>query len=223
MTLHRSAPLYRQVYELLRQRILAGEYAPGESLPESRVAETLKVSRTPVREALRQLEREGLLVGQGADLTVTNPNREEFVELYICRMALERLVAERAAKLATKEEIDEMATAIEEARGAISVEDHAGVVAANTRFHDRMVQSARMPPLHRLMDTIRGQILVARRHVLSDSVVETEISDEHSALLEAIRNRESRTAQERMELHMRNDIGRLASSEQPTAKSKTTI
>jgi DNA-binding GntR family transcriptional regulator len=184
------------------------------------VAETLQVSRTPVREALRQLEREGLLVGQGVDLAVTNPNREEFVELYTCRMALERLVAERAAELATTEEIDEMATAIEEARGAISLEDHAGVVSANTRFHDRMVESARMPPLHRLMDTIRGQILVARRHVLSDSMVETEISDEHSALLEAIRNRESRTAQERMELHMRNDIGRLASSEQPTAKSK---
>lgn len=197
----------------MRRRILDGEYAPGESLPESRVAETLQVSRTPVREALRQLEREGLLVGQGTDLAVTNPSREEFVELYVCRMALERLVAERAAELATTGEMDEMAAAIEEARAAIAVENHGGVLSANTRFHDRMVESARMPPLHRLMDTIRGQILVARRHVLSNPVVEVEICDEHSALLDAIRNRDARTAQECMELHMKNDIQRLASGD----------
>lgn len=213
MSLHRAAPLYQQVYSLLRQRILEGAYAPGESMPESRTAEMLQVSRTPVREALRQLQREGLLVPQGSELAVTNPTREEFVELYVCRMALERLVAERSARLATGSEIDEMAGAIEKAREASAVGDHTGVLSANTRFHDRMVESARMPPLHRLMDTIRGQILVARRHVLSDRRVETEICDEHSALLDAIKQRDAQAAQERMEIHMRNDIERLAASE----------
>lgn len=182
-------------------------------MPESRTAEMLQVSRTPVREALRQLQREGLLVPQGSELAVTNPTREEFVELYVCRMALERLVAERSARLATGSEIDEMAGAIEKAREASAVGDHTGVLSANTRFHDRMVESARMPPLHRLMDTIRGQILVARRHVLSDRRVETEICDEHSALLDAIKQRDAQAAQERMEIHMRNDIERLAASE----------
>lgn len=212
--LQRSAPLYQQVYQILRRKILQGEYAPGETVQEIRTAEMLGVSRTPVREALRQLEREGLLVAQGSERAVANPTREEFVELYTCRAALERIVAERAARFASRSDLEVMAGAIEEARAALAAGDHAGVVSANTRFHDRMVESARMPPLRRLMDTIRGQILVARRHLLSDPVVETEICDEHSALLEAIKQHNAKMSQERMELHMKNDIERLAASDE---------
>jgi DNA-binding GntR family transcriptional regulator len=209
MELQRPAPLYRQVYELLRQKILRGEYAPGENVRESHAAEMLCVSRTPVREALRQLEKEGLLVAHGSERVVTNPTREEFVDLYTCRAALERLVAERSARFATRSDIEVMAAAIEEARAASTAGDHAGVISANTRFHDRMVESARMPPLRQLMDTIRGPILVARHHVLSDSTAsENAICDEHSAILDAIRQGDAWTVQERMELHMNNDIQR---------------
>lgn len=208
MTIHRSTPLYQQVYEVLRRGILAGEYAPGESLQESRMAETLRVSRTPVREALRQLEQEGLLVAHGSERAVRNLTGEEFVELYTCRVALERLVAERAARFATEEEIAYMAAAVVEARGASGAGDHAGVVSANTRFHDQMVRSTRMAQLRQLMDTIRGPILVARRRLLSDAEVEGVICDEHDAVLDAIRRRDVRAAQELMELHMKNDIER---------------
>jgi DNA-binding GntR family transcriptional regulator len=109
----------------------------------------------------------------------------------------------------TRSEIEVMAGAVEEARAASATGDHAEVIAANTRFHDRMVESSRMPLLHQLMDTIRGPILVARHYVLSDSTAsENAICDEHSALLDAIRQGDVRAAQERMELHMNNDIQR---------------
>jgi GntR family transcriptional regulator, rspAB operon transcriptional repressor len=208
MTIQRSTPLYQQVYELLRQKILDGGYAPGESLQESRMAETLRVSRTPVREALRQLEQEGLLVAHGSERAVRNLTREEFVELYTCRAALERLVAERAARSATEEEMEDMAAAVKGARSAVAAGDHAGVLSANTRFHDRMVQSTRMAQLRLLMETIRGPILVARRSVLSDREVEAAICDEHEAVLDAIRRRDVRAAQDLIERHMMNDIER---------------
>jgi GntR family transcriptional regulator, rspAB operon transcriptional repressor len=208
MTLHRSAPLYQQVYELLRRKILEGEYAPGQSLQESRTAEMLRVSRTPVREALRQLEQEGLLVAQGSERAVRNLTREEFVELYTCRVALERLVADRAASLATEEEIEDMATSIKRARAAVAAGDHARVLSANTSFHDRMVESARMKPLRQLMGTIRGPILVARRRLLTDPEVEAAICDEHEEILDAIRRKDVRAAQELIERHMKNDIQR---------------
>lgn len=208
MELQRPDPLYRQVYELLRRRILAGEYSSGEALQESRLAETLGVSRTPVREALRQLEREGLVAGRGAERVVVDPGREELVDLYACRAALERLVAERSARLADKSDMAVMEEALERAREACEAGDHAGVSAANTRFHDRMVESARMPPLRRLMDTIRGPILIARRQLLSDSAVERAILDEHAELLDAIRRHDVREAVERMEKHMKNDLER---------------
>jgi|SRR5215211_1469664 len=206
--LQRSAPLYQQVYRVLRRQILQGEYAPGGIVQESRTAEMLRVSRTPVREALRQLEREGLLVAQGSERVVANPTKEEFVDLYTCRAALERLVAERSALLADSSDVEFMAGAIEEARAAIPGGDHAVVLSANTRFHDRMVESARMKPLRQLMDTIRGPILVARRRLLTNAEVEAAICDEHEEILDAIRRKDVRAAQELMERHMKNDIER---------------
>ncbi len=206
--LQRPAPLYRQVYWLLRRQILAGEYAPGGILQESRVAGALRVSRTPVREALRQLEREGLLVPRGSEKAVTNPGKEEFVDLYTCRMALERLVAERSAKFADGEGIEFMEGAVERARKATEAQDHSGVLAANTGFHDRMVESARMPTLEHLMDTIRGRILVARRRLLTNTEFEAAICEEHDEILEAIKNSDAKAAQKNMEIHMNNDIQR---------------
>lgn len=207
--LQRPAPLYRQVYTLLRRQILEGKYSPGEVLHESRMAESLAVSRTPVREALRQLEREGLLIPHGSEKAVTNPGKEEFVDLYTCRMALERLVAERSATYASGDDIEYMATTIKEAREAVEDENHAGVLAANTGFHDRMVESAKMPTLERLMDTIRGQILVVRRNLLLiNTEVETAICDEHDTILDAIKEGDIKAAQKNMEIHMTNDIKR---------------
>ncbi|MBA2691164.1 MAG: GntR family transcriptional regulator [Rubrobacter sp.] len=193
----------------MRRQILEGKYSPGEVLHESRMAESLAVSRTPVREALRQLEREGLLIPHGSEKAVTNPGKEEFVDLYTCRMALERLVAERSAMYARGEDVEFMAMTISEAREAAGAENHAGVLAANTAFHDRMVESAKMPTLERLMDTIRGQILVVRRNLLLiNTEVETAICDEHDTILDAIKNGDVEASQKNMELHMTNDIKR---------------
>jgi DNA-binding GntR family transcriptional regulator len=101
-----------------------------------------------------------------------------------------------------------MTAAIEEARAAVAAGDHGGVLSANTRFHDRMVESARMIPLRQLMGTIRGPILVARRRLLTDPGIEAAICGEHEEILDAIRRKDGRAAQERMEWHMKNDIER---------------
>lgn len=207
--LQRAAPLYQQIYHLLRRQILQGRYKPGESVYESRIATDLRVSRTPVREALRQLEREGLVISNGSELMIANPTRDEFVELYTCRAALEHIVAERAAQLATDADLAAMTAALDDARAAMADDDHALVVAANTRFHDAMVSAARMVSLRQLMDTIRGPILVARRHVLAGSeAAEQEVWKEHTALLEAIRRHNPEEAQQLMATHMRNDTAR---------------
>lgn len=209
MEIQKALPLYQQIYRILRKQILSGELVSGESLLESHVAQKLSVSRTPVREALRQLEREGLVVGDAANRVVASPTREEFVNLYTCRGALEDVVAERSALFATEEEIQAMSGAVDEALKKIGEEDHEGVLEANTRFHDRMVESSRMPQLQTLMDTIRAQILVARRHVLSDSAAaERAICEEHSELLEAIRERDAERAKILMASHMEGDVAR---------------
>lgn len=209
MEIQKALPLYQQAYRLIRAKILAGELEPGQSLLESHAAQMLNISRTPVREALRQLEREGLVVGNASDRVVASPTEEEFLNLYTCRGALERIVAERASLLATEEDFQAMSGSIEEAEARAEEGDHDGVLTANTHFHDRMVQGARMPQLSALMDTIRGQILLARRYVLSDSTAaEKAICEEHRALLAALRNRKAERAKTLMQAHMQGDIER---------------
>lgn len=211
MKIQKAEPLYQQVYRLVRGQILGGELRSGDSLQESHIAQALGVSRTPVREALRQLEHEGLAVGDAAARVVASPTEEELMDLYTCRMALERIVAERAALSADEEDVRVMSDAIEAALAAAEEEDHEGVLAANTRFHDRMVESARMAPLQAMMETIRAQILVARRHVLHDSADAAEdMCEEHAGILRTIRERDAARAVTLMDAHMRGDLARSA-------------
>lgn len=205
----RAQPLYQQVYHVLREGIVTGRYAPGQILAESVLAQALGVSRTPVREALRQLEKDGLVVTGPYEVTVAKPSEQEFVDLYVCRAALERVVAEYAARRRSDADMAVMAEALDDAERAIDAGDHAGVLRANTRFHDRMVESAGMPRLSQLMQSIRGPILLARRHVLAQGEqFERQILVEHRAILAAIAAKAPDQAVERMERHMRHDIER---------------
>lgn len=209
MELKRSDPLYQQIYRILRQQIIDGEFQAGEALSESRIAQSLNVSRTPVREALRQLASERLVVLRGFELTVANPTEQELSELYACRAALEQVVAETAAQQASHLDLENMQTALDEAELAITRRDHAQVFAANTQFHDHMVASSKMPLLAELLDTIRGPILIARRHVLNSSIeIENEILQEHKMLFQAILARDGEAAKTKMANHMQNDLRR---------------
>ncbi|MCL6452809.1 MAG: GntR family transcriptional regulator [Alicyclobacillus sp.] len=211
MQLQRPLPLYTQVYQVLREQILNGQFEPGEPMLESRLAEQLNVSRTPVREALRQLVSERLIVANGSELTVANPDAEAIAELYMCRSALESIVAMRASQLADATEVAEMQQALDDAAAAIASRDHLGTFSANTRFHDCMVKSARMPLLSELLDTIRGPILIARRQILNRSTeVENTILAEHRKILAAICQRNPNLAQQAMQAHMQNDMARAA-------------
>lgn len=207
MELKRADPLYQQIYRILRQQIIDGEFQAGESLSESRIAQSLDVSRTPVREALRQLASERLVVLRGFELTVANPTEQELSELYTCRAALEQVVAEAAVKQVDDVGLKNMQRSLEEAEQAIARRDHAQVFTANTQFHDHMVASSNMPLLAELLDTIRGPILIARRHVLNSSIeIENQILQEHKTLFEAITARDGEAAKIRMANHMQNDL-----------------
>ncbi len=140
---------------------------------------------------------------------ISKPTREDFVELYLCRAALEQLVAERAALEATPADIETMTLALRRSEEAINRNDLLAVLTHNTQFHDKMVQSARIVQLSRLMDSIRSPILLARRMVLAAGEVnERGILAEHWEILLAIQERNSRLTQDGMKRHMHNDLER---------------
>lgn len=208
-SIERSAPLYQQAYEVLKGKILRGEFRPGSTVSETLLAEMLGVSRTPVREALRQLEKDGLVAISRFEVVIAKPSREEFVELYLCRAALEQLVAQRAAESADDKAREDMAEALNDAKRAWEKGDGPGILSANTRFHDRMVESAGIARLSQMMDSLRGPILLARRVVLSAGPEDArEILSEHEGLLMGINAHDPGITQDRMKSHMENDIRR---------------
>lgn len=208
-TIERGLPLYRQAYEVLKDKIIRGEYRPGSVMSETVLAESLGVSRTPIREAIRQLERDGLVTVERFEILIPKPNREEFHELYLCRAALEQLVAERAALHAREEDVDAMEAALQRAEKALESNDQPGVLYNNTQFHDHMVAAAGIVRLSRLMEELRGPILLARRLVLSSGEAgERDILKEHQELLACIHDHNPVLAQEWMRRHMENDIQR---------------
>ena len=138
-------------YDLIRTAIVEQRYAPGQRLVEQRIAEEFGLSRTPVREALRRLEAEGLVVAErnrGATVRPMSPT--EVVDLYGLRIRLESYAAELAAQRATADEVAALARAVAEFSAvraelgdADELDDVRALNAANRTIHDLILAAAR--------------------------------------------------------------------------------
>ena len=130
-------------YAKVRAAIVESRYPPGHRLVEQRIAEELGLSRTPVREALRMLQAEGLVVSErnrGAMVRPLSPT--EVVDLYGLRIRLESYAVEVATERATEAELGDLVEAAD-AFGAVGVADVQALHAANRRFHDGILAAAR--------------------------------------------------------------------------------
>jgi DNA-binding GntR family transcriptional regulator len=195
--------LSEKVYQTLRTAILNGGIPPGNLLAEGELASQLQVSRTPVREALRQLAAERLitLVAKGR-FEVMQPTIQNVRELYECRMAVEgmaaRLAAERSrgADPILEETLDGMTKAYQTA-------DLAAVRDWNTRFHERLVQLAENLILAELSRNIQARVLLVRSVMLQVHVEPRNILDQHRDIAGAVAARDG----DRAETLTRQHIG----------------
>jgi len=130
-------PLREIVFEYLRQSIVEGKLEPGKRLMEIQMAEQLGVSRTPIREAIRKLELEGLVVmvpRKGA--YVADVSIKDVLEVLEVRMVLEGLAASLAAERMSDSEIDELATICDEFENCYKNDDIEGMIEKDVDFHD---------------------------------------------------------------------------------------
>ena len=105
---HRTISIADQVFEILEKDILTGVYTRGELLTETKLSEKLGVSRTPIREALRRLEQERLVVGTSRGMRVVGLDTRDIEDIYEIRIRVEGLAARRAAERATGEQLAEL-------------------------------------------------------------------------------------------------------------------
>ena len=196
-------------YEQVRAAIVENRYPPGQRLVEQRIAEELGLSRTPVREALRMLEAEGLVVSERNRGAMVRPlSATEVVDLYGLRIRLESYAVEVATERATEAELGELvaaADAFSEIRRTVDVDAVEGVRLiheANRRFHDAIITAAR----HRRLATMLARtvdIPLVFQAFRTFGAAEIERSDTfHHLIAEAMSRRDAARAAALMAEHI---------------------
>jgi DNA-binding GntR family transcriptional regulator len=185
----RPKSLRDQVYERLRGAITSGEMAPGAPVIEAEIATRLGLSRTPVREALRRLESEGMLEPRGGRGTVVREiQREEVDCVFEIREALESLAARRASRHMTARDYAELDRLIDRMRA--HVDDPDEMERLDTTFHDRILAHADGVRLKRMLGDLRTEIMPWRTIALGVAERRAGTVEEHAAMLAAMKLRD---------------------------------
>jgi DNA-binding GntR family transcriptional regulator len=178
--------LGESVAEALRDAIFKGLIRPGQHFSEAQIAERLDVSRAPVRDALTQLEQEGLVFRTGSrGIAVSLLSRDDVEEICTLRRALEGLAAQRVIKQRTDEQLDELAANIQATKSARSAEQ---LAVLDLQFHEMLVRGANHGRLLAGWLNLRSQIrlLMVQRNLADSGSFQGTVRG-HSELLKAIR------------------------------------
>jgi DNA-binding GntR family transcriptional regulator len=188
-------------YQRLLDAIRRGTLQPGTRLIETDLARHLGVSRTPIREAIRQLEADGLVVHlPRLGAAVRSLDYTEVMELYEMRAVLESTAARLAARAASEVEIAELAAL--NAEMAQAGEDTAIVYGLNRQFHLTLLDAAKNRFLTRAMATLQKTLLILGPSTLTERERAEEAVAEHEALLDALRRRDGASAETIMRAHI---------------------
>ncbi len=189
----RKKLLSENVVGAIRSAILNGELELGQRLVETDLAEQLGVSRGPVREALRLLAAEGLVViNVHRGTFVVQPTKDDVEEIYSLREALEFLAVKRVIEIAGDEEIEGLFKTAKQFTAASSQKKVAQLVGTNMALHGELFKLARHERLSQIWATLESQLRLCNRIEFERRNEDTERAfDEHMKILDAIRDRDS--------------------------------
>lgn len=202
---HAQGSLGKEVFYQLQNDILNGKYQSGENLTETRICEEMGVSRTPVREAIRQLELEGLVdyfPNRGA--IVKGITAQDIQDIYTIRMLIEGLAARWAAEKITQEELSDLKEAFDLEEFYTNKNDVSHLLIFDSRFHDIIYRASKSKPLMHTLSTFHHYVQRARSLSLSSQARAEKVLQEHRAILEAIMERDAGKAEILATEHVRN-------------------
>lgn len=207
LTLHMDAylPLRDVVFHTLREAILKGELRPGERLMELQLASKLGVSRTPIREAIRMLEQEGLAVTiprKGAE--VAKMTEKDMKDVLQVREALDELAANIACERITKEELDELISAMHEFEASTRTKDLKKIAETDVKFHDVIYHATDNPKLVNMLNNLREQMYRYRVEYLKDEKNYPILLKEHKEIVEGLKTKNKEQIADAMRQHVIN-------------------
>lgn len=196
-------PLREVVYETLREAIRSGVLESGERLMEIQVAEELGVSRTPVREAIRRLEAEGLVIMIPRRGTyVSDLSLRDISDVFEIREALEGLAVGLAAERITDSELEELERMMVEFGEVIQRGDMEAMVEMDIRFHSKIYQASRNIRLVSILSNLREQTTRFRMASMSMPGRMQNTLEEHRAIVEALGQRDPDEASRVTQFHL---------------------
>ena len=210
-----------QVFDKIRSDILNGKYKRGEELVESSIGKELGISRTPVREAIRQLELEGLVQlvpNQGA--FVTGISEKDVRDIYLIRARLEGLAARMAAKNITPELLDAMEETVVLSEYHAKKEHYEQVCEMDSKFHKLLYKASgsrilehTLTDFHQYVQRVRMASIMKKRRM-------EKSNDEHDAILTAIREHDEEKAELVATRHISNTVENLKNYDLDSVLSK---
>lgn len=207
LILHMDAylPLRDVVFHTLREAILRGDLKPGERLMELQLAEKLGVSRTPIREAIRMLEQEGLAVTmprRGAEVArMTLKDMEDVLEI---REALDELAVRIACARITDEQLKKLSEVKKQFESSTQTGDVKQIAEADVSFHDVIYEATGNPKLVTLLNNLREQVYRYRVEYIKNPKNYPVLIKEHEAILQSLKDREVDRAVSAMQEHVAN-------------------
>ncbi len=194
-----------RVFQKLREDILSGKYKEHEELKEVAIGEELGVSRTPVREAFRQLELEGLIqIIPNRGAYVTGITAKDVKDIYMIRSLLEGLCARLATEKITKEQLEEMEENIYLADFHASKGHFDQMAELDNRFHDILYEACDSKMLEHTLKDFHQYVLRVRQKTLSTNTRGRASNDEHRKIMEAIKAGDADRAEQLANSHMIN-------------------
>lgn len=203
----KSLPYHLQIYEILKDEIINGDFESGERIYESKIAQKFKISRSPIREALRILEQDELVVLSSNGLIVNPMEFKDIEEVYECRMAVEPFAARLTAQNINEETILKLEELIETAKNHHKNKLFSEIVEANTEFHDIIIKTCGNNRLIAISDKLRSLSLLSRRTEFETFQRDDNYLTEHMDILNALRKRDGEAAERALRDHISNDVG----------------
>lgn len=208
-----------QAYAKIRSHLLSGEVRPGDQLTEDQLAQITGVSRTPVREAVRRLESEMLLVrSESKRIFVADWSRDDIDEMFTLRQMLEGHAADRAARRLSSDDIDRLEAVNNELREAVDhvPPDVVRFLDANRSFHEIITKAAQSPRLAQVLAQLVEQPVVlrtARNYSIEDL---KQSARDHDELIAAFRANDPGWARAVMGSHLRRAFHTFADAAEVT-------
>lgn len=210
--IQRSKSLHEQTYQALRASILSGDLLPGERLVETQLAQRLQVSRTPIREAIRQLQKDGLIASDGAGgLHVTTISTADAAQLYDCRLALEQLSVSGACLHASTTQIEQLEAFVIQAEQLTQTSNLKvmELLDLDYGFHRLIAESSGNRWLTALLDQVFDKMMLLRVQTTRHNPGVLEIRIEHRQIFEALAQRRTEQAIEAIQSHLLSSKDRV--------------